>query len=85
MTYKAEFSKIFLKNHKKLSSRLKKRIRQNIEQILVNPHIGIPLIGNLIGLHKKRVGKYRIIYEINDKSKIVIFHDVGPRKSIYKP
>ncbi len=85
MKYEAEFSKTFLKNHKKLSHQTKNRIKQNIKQILINPYIGIPLIGNLRGLWKGRVGKYRIIYEIHNRNKIVIFHDVGLRKGIYKP
>jgi mRNA interferase RelE/StbE len=49
----------------------------------VNPYIGIPLVGNLSGLWRVRVGKYRIIYEIDEKEKIVVFHDVDLRKRIY--
>jgi len=39
----------------------------------MKPHVGVPLIGPLKGLWRVRVGKYRVIYEINEKEKIVVF------------
>ncbi|MBW1669510.1 MAG: hypothetical protein JRJ66_15985 [Deltaproteobacteria bacterium] len=30
------------------------------------------------------MGEYRIIYKIDDSLHLVVFLDVGPRKSIYK-
>ena len=31
-----------------------------------------------------KVGKYRIIYEVDWENKVVFFHDVGPRRTIYR-
>jgi mRNA interferase RelE/StbE len=81
--YKARFSKTFLRKEKKLSSDVKQRVIEVIEEVLINPYAGVSLAGPLKGLWRVRVGKYRIIYEIDEKEKIVIFHDVDLRKRIY--
>jgi len=49
----------------------------------VNPHAGVPLVGTHKGLWRVRIGKYRVIYEINEKEKAVVFHDVDLRKRVY--
>lgn len=43
-----------------------------------------PLRGDLIGLHKLRVGDYRVIYEIVHNEKTIIIHAVGHRREIYR-
>ena len=83
MPYKARFSRIFLKKERGLPSDAKPRVVEAIREILLNPHIGVPLVGPLKGLWRVRVGKYRVIYEINEKEKIVVFHDVDLRKRVY--
>ncbi|GEM_PF-738123 len=72
-----EFS---LKKHGRLPSHVKPRVRGALREILTNPHIGVPLVGPLKGLWRMRIGKYRVIYEINEKEKTVVFHDVDLRK-----
>jgi mRNA-degrading endonuclease RelE of RelBE toxin-antitoxin system len=42
------------------------------------------LHGKLEGLWKWRVGKYRVIYMIDEGESSVVFLDVGLRKSVYK-
>lgn len=49
----------------------------------MNPHVGVPLVGPLRGLWRVRVGKYRLLYEVDEKQKMVVFHDVDLRKRIY--
>ncbi|WP_124331482.1 type II toxin-antitoxin system RelE family toxin [Desulfonema ishimotonii] len=34
--------------------------------------------------HKIRSGDYRIIYEIHDKSIVILFLKIGHRKDVYK-
>jgi mRNA interferase RelE/StbE len=43
-----------------------------------------PLIGELSGLYKFRVGDYRIIYEILHDEQVVVIHEVGHRREIYR-
>ena len=80
MPYTARFSKGFLKKEKQLPSEVKPRIIKTLKETLMKPYSGIMLVGPLKGLWKMRVGKYRIIYEINEQQKMVIFHDVELRK-----
>jgi len=84
MTYKARFSRTFLKKEKKLPKHIKDRVIEAVKQILIDPYRGVSLIGDLKGLWRHRVGNYRIIYEINEKEKLVIFHFVKPRKKAYQ-
>jgi len=83
MPYKARFSRIFLKKEERLPNDLKSRVVETLREILVNSRVGVPLVGPLKGLWRVRIGKYRVIYEIDEKEKIVVFHDVDLRKRVY--
>jgi mRNA interferase RelE/StbE len=83
MPFRARFSRTFLKKEERLSSEVKTRVVEALGEILVNPHVGVPLIGPLKGLWRVRIGKHRVLYEINEKEKIVVFHDVDLRKRVY--
>ncbi len=82
--YKARFLNIFLKQEKKLDAHIKERIIKKVDKLLKDPYSGINLEGNLKGYWKERVGKYRIIYKIEESEKLVIFFDVDLRKRVYK-
>jgi mRNA interferase RelE/StbE len=43
-----------------------------------------PLIGELSGFYKFRVGDYRIIYEILFDERVVVIHGIGHRRDIYR-
>jgi len=83
MPFKARFSRVFIKKEERLPSDVKPRVVEALREVLMNPHVGVPLIGPLKGLWRVRVGKYRVIYEINEEGKIVVFHDVDLRKRVY--
>jgi mRNA interferase RelE/StbE len=44
----------------------------------------VPLKGDLAGLFKLREGDYRIIYEPLRKERLLIVHEIGHRRNIYK-
>ena len=67
-----------------MPNEVKLRIIQTLKETLMKPDNGIMLVGPLKGLWKVRVGKYRIIYEINEQEKMVIFHEVELRKKVYE-
>ncbi len=51
-----------------------------------NPHrAGKPLVGELEGLWSARRGDFRVIYEIDDDSNIVIVLRVQHRGDVYRP
>jgi mRNA interferase RelE/StbE len=54
-----------------------------LEKAATEPYAGTRLRGKLEGLWRWRVGKYRVIYSIDEKEKNIVFLDVGLRKSIY--
>ena len=73
MQYKAVFVKSFNREFKRLPDDVKERILESVR-----------LRGRFKGLWRFRVGKYRLIYVIDEKNKRVVFVDVGLRKAIYK-
>ena len=73
MRYKAVFVKSFVREFKRIPDDVKERILE-----------GVRLRGRFKGLWRFRVGKYRLIYVIDEKNKRVVFVDVGLRKAIYK-
>lgn len=84
MNYEAIFSKIFIKSVKRLDKDMKERVKKIVKEILKDPYSGVPLTHPLKGFWRKRIGKYRIIYKINEDEKEVLFIDFGLRKKIYK-
>ena len=49
---------------KKLDKSIQKRIITKINELKKNPYLGKPLVGNLSGLRRLRIEKYRAIYQI---------------------
>ena len=42
------------------------------------------LTGDLTGLHKLRVGDYRVIYEILHQEHVIVIHAIGHRRDVYR-
>ena len=59
-------------------------ISKNLENNSNPRAIGKPLKGNLKNYWRYRIGKYRVIAEINDKKVSIFIIEVGHRKDIYK-
>ena len=52
--------------------------------LAVNPQrVGKPLFGPLAGCHGARRGTYRIVYRIDEKSRVVHVLDIDHRSEIY--
>ena len=83
MTYKALFTRSFLREYKKLPQGVRERVEEAILEVVKRPYSGTKLRGELTGYYRWRVGDYRIIYMIDEKGKCVIFIDVGIRRAIY--
>ncbi len=63
---------------------MRRRVIKAVKRILEEPYIGIPLVSNLKGVWKYRIGKYRLLYEIDEEDKTVAFHEIDLRKKLYK-
>ena len=83
MPYRLVLAKSFKKEFGKLLKDVQERVLESLEKAAENPHSGTRLQGRLAGLWRCRVGKYRIIYLIEEKESSIVFLDVGLRKSIY--
>lgn len=61
---------------------LKKKIRESLKTILLDPHSGKALKDELEGLRSFRVSSFRIIYKVSKKQIDIV--TIGPRKKIYE-
>lgn len=83
MSYVVIFLHEFTKRFRRLPNSMKVRVRQRIVELSENPYLGIRLVGELSGYWKERIGKYRIIYRIDDAKKTVVMYDIDLRKRVY--
>lgn len=81
--YRIIFGDQPLKFFNKLDKTNQERIGKKIEELKHNPQMGVPLVGNLAGLWKIRIGDYRAIYQIKNNELIVLVLKMGHRKNIY--
>lgn len=70
MNYAVVFLRTFLKQFRVLHGDVKLRVRRRIEELSENPYLGLRLVGELEGFWKDRVGKYRLIYRIDEARKV---------------
>jgi mRNA interferase RelE/StbE len=63
---------------------LKRSIKAAVRNIATNPECGEPLMRELDGLWKYRVRRFRIVYEIDRKARVILLIAVGHRQSIYE-
>lgn len=87
MKYNLYISEEADKNFKKLRKKDKKQmdiINKKVKQIVKNPYHFKPLKGDLKGARRVHVGKsFVIIYEINEKEKVVRILDYAHHDKIY--
>jgi mRNA interferase RelE/StbE len=73
-----------VKQFRRLPGDVKLRVRRRVTELSENPYLGLKLVGALAGYWKDRVGKYRIIYKVDEARRIIILYDVDLRKRIYE-
>ena len=76
-----------LKSYKRLDESHKRQINRVLDGIARDPlgSPGVkPLRGELAGLHRIRVGNYRLIIEVRVPERKVYVLAIGPRGDIYK-
>lgn len=60
---------------------VKRRVRAELDALKADPSRGEALTGELSGLTRARVGRYRIVYRVT--SDAIEIAAVGPRRTIY--
>jgi mRNA interferase RelE/StbE len=84
LSYTAIFLREFVKRFRHLPKDMKLKVRRGVTELGENPYVGIRLVGQLNGYWKDRVGKYRIVYKIDETGKTIILYDIDLRKRIYE-
>jgi mRNA interferase RelE/StbE len=63
---------------------VKRAVKAGIRALAVDPNVGDPLHGELEGSFKYRVRRYRIVYQIDKRARVIRIVAVGHRRSIYE-
>jgi mRNA interferase RelE/StbE len=67
-----------------LAPDLKRSVKEALRSLSRTPPAGEPLRRDLEGLWKYRVRRYRLVYEIESKPRVVRILAVGPRTEVYE-
>ena len=73
----------FQKKFLKLPKNIQVRIDEAIREIFLNPYAGKKLMGELEGEYTYRIGRYKIIYYLDEMQNIWI-ETVNHRKDVYR-
>ena len=63
---------------------LKRSIKAAVRGIATDPECGEPLLRELDGLRKYRVRRFRIVYAIDRKKRVIRLMAVGHRRHVYE-
>ncbi len=66
-----------------LPADVKRGVREALRALGANPDLGEPLAGELDGFWKYRVRRFRIIYALDRRQRLVRLLAVGHRRGIY--
>jgi mRNA interferase RelE/StbE len=69
---------------RKLPPQIKRAIRAALRQLASNPAAGEPLQSELAGRLKYRVRRYRIVYRLENRSRVLRIVGIGHRRNIYE-
>jgi mRNA interferase RelE/StbE len=88
LAWRVEWEDKAVKELKKLDARAQRNVVRYLREKIATEddprRFGDPLRKDLKGLWKYRIGDYRIICSIEDKSVVVLVVRVGHRRSVYK-
>jgi len=63
---------------------VKRSIKQALRSLSANPFSGAPLIRELSGLWKFKVRRFRIVYELDRKARIIRIFAIAHRREVYE-
>ena len=63
---------------------LKRSVKAAVRAIAADPGCGVPLLRDLDGLWKYRVRRFRIVYAIDRKTRVIRIMAVGHRRHVYE-
>jgi mRNA-degrading endonuclease RelE of RelBE toxin-antitoxin system len=86
VTYRVKITPEGLRQLNRLPAKVRAAVLEAIfGTIAENPQrSGKALRGELEGLHAARRGDFRIVYEIDDRARVVLIHRAQHRRTIYR-
>jgi mRNA interferase RelE/StbE len=69
---------------RRLPPDVKLAVKASLRTLSLDPHVGEPLLGELEGLRKYRVRRYRIVYAVNRKARVLQVFAIGHRRGVYE-
>lgn len=63
---------------------IKRSVKQALRSLSAEPLLGTPLMRELSGLRKFKVRRFRIVYEMNRKARVIRIFAVGHRRDVYE-
>lgn len=79
----AEAQKIYASANQALAKKIARCFAQLEQTPRYHPNIK-PLKGDLAGYYRYRIGNYRVIYLINDKTNQVLVNTITHRREVYE-
>ena len=67
-----------------LPPELKRGVKQALRSLSADPFAGTPLTGELSGLWRIKVRRFRIVYEVDRKSRLIRIFAIGHRREVYE-
>jgi mRNA interferase RelE/StbE len=85
MSYSVSFESESIADLDNLAQAVRLRILNKIEWLSLNFEqiVPLPLTGQWAGFYKLRVGDYRVIYEFESESELIIITRIGHRSEVY--
>lgn len=86
MSYRVELSPGAIRGFDALPADIRPLVTARIDALAGDPRLSGTEAsrGNLKGLRKLRVGRYRVCYSIDDAARTVRLADIGHRRDIYR-
>ena len=63
---------------------VKRSVKEALRSLSANPFSGAPLMRELSGLWRFKVRRFRIIYELDRKARIIRIFAIGHRREVYE-
>jgi mRNA interferase RelE/StbE len=85
MAYAVEFSPSAAREFRKLAPEIQRRLSPHIDSLAQNPRgSGAKKLKGREDLWRIRVGDYRIVYEVRDRTRVVLVVRVTHRRDVYR-
>jgi mRNA interferase RelE/StbE len=84
VTYSLRIKESAAKEIRALPKSDRLRVITAIDGLRQSPHQGTQLKGSSTGLRRIRVGRYRVIFEVQNDVLVVLVLRVGHRKDVYR-